>query len=206
MRYGTSKRSREFATVNILPGIESSMLLNEKQQRILEIIDAGNTTGEGIASAIGSSMQMIRYYLDTLAEGGYLKVAKVYDNATREFQVVRAYLTDEGKASIVKPSAPVASTDETDQMIEALDRLQSIVEQLPSDRAEIACVYLEDLQTELKVAYRRKPQRIKAYFLALVEAALPAISQTSQADEFIESVRFLSGQFNVSVRLPENVS
>lgn len=187
------------------------MLLNEKQQRILEIIDAGNTTGESIASAIGSSMQMIRYYLDTLSEDGYLKVAKVYDNATREFQVVRAYLTDKGKASIVKTVAPVveapqATTDEMRQIIEALDRIQSIVEQLPSDRAEVACVYLEDLQNELKVAYRRKPQRIKAYFLALVDTSLPVIQQTGSADLFIEKVRFLATKFNVSVRLPENVS
>lgn len=183
------------------------MLLNEKQQRILEIIDAGNTTGESIASAIGSSMQMIRYYLDTLSEDGYLKVAKVYDNATREFQVVRAYLTDKGKATIVKtPSVVAAPVDEMGLIIEALDRIQPIVEQLPSDRAEVASVYLEDLQNEIKVPYRRKPQRIKAYFLALVGTALPVIGQTGQTEVFIENVRFLSGQFNVSVRLPENVS
>lgn len=184
------------------------MLLNEKQQRILEIIDAGNTTGESIASAIGSSMQMIRYYLDTLSEDGYLKVAKVYDNATREFQVVRAYLTDKGKASIVKTPDPVvaAPVDDMGLIIEALDRIQPIVEQLPSDRSEVAAVYLEDLQNEVKVAYRRKPERIKAYFLALVGTALPVVQQTGQADVFIENVRFLSGQFNVSVRLPENVS
>ncbi|MBE9011994.1 hypothetical protein IQ250_17490 [Pseudanabaenaceae cyanobacterium LEGE 13415] len=184
------------------------MLLNEKQQRILEIIDAGNTTGESIADAIGSSMQMIRYYLDTLSEDGYLKVAKVYDNATREFQVVRAYLTDKGKASIVKTATPVIETptDEIGLIIEALDRLQPIVEKLPLDRAEVASVYLEDLQNEMKVAYRRKPQRIKAYFLALVGTALPVIQQTGQAETFIENVRFLSGQFNVTVRLPENAS
>ncbi len=187
------------------------MLLNEKQQRILEIIDAGNTTGESIATAIGSSMQMIRYYLDTLSEDGYLKVAKVYDNATREFQVVRAYLTDKGKASIVKTTPaiieiPVEPADDIQQIIKALDRIQPIVEKLPSDRAEVACVYLEDLQNEMKVAYRRKPQRIKAYFLALVGTALPVIQQTGQADLFIENVRFLSTQLNIAVRLPESVN
>lgn len=187
------------------------MLLNEKQQRILSMIDAGHTTGEGIANAIGSSMQMIRYYLDTLAEDGYLKVAKVYDNATREFQVVRAYLTDKGKAALVKvtPEAVqvVASTatDEVELIIQVLNRIQPIVEALPSDQAEIACVYLEDLQNEMKVAYRRKPQRIKAYFLALLGTALPAIEQSEQADLFIEDVRFLANQFDVAVKLPENV-
>ena len=187
------------------------MLLNEKQQRILEIIDAGNATGEGIASEIGSSMQMIRYYLDTLAEDGYLKVAKVYDNATREFQVVRAYLTDKGKATIAKKppegvEAPVEATDDTAQIIEALDRIQPIIERLPSDQAEIACVYLEDLQNEMKVAYRRKPQRIKAYFLALVETSIPIAQQTGQADVLIENVRLLSEKLAIAVKLPENVS
>lgn len=199
------------------------MLLNEKQQRILSIIDAGHTTGEGIADEIGSSMQMIRYYLDTLAEDGYLKVAKVYDNATREFQVVRAYLTDKGKAALVKVASDTAAPDtaqtveqtveqtaapttsnEIDLIIQALDRVQPIVESLPSDRAEIACVYLEDLQNEMKVAYRRKPQRIKAYFLALLGTSLPAIQQTGRADAFFEDVRFLANQFGVTVKLPEN--
>lgn len=183
------------------------MLLNEKQQRILEVIDAGNTTGESIATAIGSSMQMIRYYLDTLSEDGYLKVAKVYDNATREFQVVRAYLTDKGKASIVTtteiapPTEPIVDIQE---IIKALDLLQPIVEKLPSDRAEIAAVYLEDLQNEMKVVYRRKPQRIKAYFLAFVGTTLPVIQQTDQEEVFIENVRFLSTQWNITVRLPES--
>lgn len=192
------------------------MLLNEKQQRILSIIDAGHTTGEGIADEIGSSMQMIRYYLDTLAEDGYLKVAKVYDNATREFQVVRAYLTDKGKAALVKvaPDAVVQTIEQTvaptaanemELIIQALDRVQPIVEALPSDRAEIACVYLEDLQNEMKVAYRRKPQRIKAYFLALLGTALPAIQQTGRADAFVEDARFLADKFGVTVKLPENV-
>lgn len=192
------------------------MLLNEKQQRILSIIDAGHTTGEGIADEIGSSMQMIRYYLDTLAEDGYLKVAKVYDNATREFQVVRAYLTDKGKAALVKvaPDAVVQTIEQTvaptasnemELIIQALDRVQPIVEALPSDRAEIACVYLEDLQNEMKVAYRRKPQRIKAYFLALLGTALPAIQQTGRGGAFVEDARFLADKFGVTVKLPENV-
>ncbi|MCU0551258.1 MAG: hypothetical protein MUC48_18075 [Leptolyngbya sp. Prado105] len=176
----------------------------------MSIIDAGQTTGEGIAEAIGSSMQMIRYYLDALSEDGYLKVAKVYDNATREFQVVRAYLTDKGKEALVKvapdevvPNA--APTDEMEQIIQALDRIAPIVEALPSDRAEIACVYLEDLQNEMKVVYRRKPQRIKAYFLALLGTALPAIAQTGKAKAFVEDARFLADKFGVTVKLPENL-
>ncbi|MER3434120.1 MAG: hypothetical protein C4288_11985 [Leptolyngbya sp. ERB_1_1] len=185
------------------------MLLNKKQQRILEIIDAGNTTGVSIAAALGSSMQMIRYYLDTLAEDGYLKIAKVYDNSTREFQVVRAYLTDKGKASIVelpRDDLPVETTDQIQQIISALDRIQPLIERLPSDRAEVASVYLEDLQNEMKVAYRRKPQRIKAYFLALVGTALPVVQQTGQVDLFVENVQFLSDQFQIPLKLPKNVT
>ncbi|KAM3115249.1 winged helix-turn-helix transcriptional regulator, partial [Phormidesmis sp. 146-33] len=80
------------------------MPLNERQLRILRAIDQGNITGDSIAQALGSSMQMLRYYLDTMAEDGYLKAARVYDNDTREFQIVRAYLTEKGKAELEQMS------------------------------------------------------------------------------------------------------
>lgn len=182
------------------------MLLNAKQLRILEIINSGNTTGESIASEIGSSMQMIRYYLDTLSEDGYLKAAKVYDNATREFQVVRAYLTDKGKAALVPASQTEVSDrpaiENLDQVMQSVTTLQSIVEKLPIELAEVLIVYVQDLQTELREVDRRKPQRIKAYFLALLSAALPVIEQTGKLRLFIENARFLSSKLGVSVKLP----
>lgn len=200
------------------------MQLNEKQLKILEAIAAGNTTGESIGDAIGSSMQMIRYYLDTMAEDGYLKAAKVYDNSIRDFQIVRAYLTDQGKlaleqrqaaiaapkveahpsnsvsSSTVQPSVAQVSAEDFDQVIKSLEILSKEIEKLPDDRREVVAVYLEDLENELKVVYRRKPQRIKAYFLAFVGMSLPLLKQPENT-ELIEAVKFFSHKFNISVKL-----
>jgi DeoR family transcriptional regulator, catabolite repression regulator len=77
------------------------MSLNEKHLKILQVINAGNTTGEAIAEAMGSSPQMLRYYLDKLADDGYVKAAKVYDNATQDFLIVGAYLTSQGQAQLI---------------------------------------------------------------------------------------------------------
>lgn len=200
------------------------MQLNEKQLKILEAIAAGSTTGDSIADAIGSSMQMIRYYLDTMAEDGYLKAAKVYDNSIRDFQIVRAYLTDQGKLALeqrqaaiavpkveahpsnsgsnptAQPSAAQVSTEDFDQVIKSLEILAKEIEKLPDDRREVVAVYLEDLENELKVVYRRKPQRIKAYFLAFVGMSLPLLKQPENT-ELIEAVKFFSQKFNISVKL-----
>lgn len=193
------------------------MPLNEKQLKILAAIAAGHTTGDSIAEAIGSSMQMIRYYLDTMAEDGYLKAAKVYDNSIRDFQIVRAYLTDKGKLVLEQgqsPSETVASqptasnppasasgtTEDFDQMIKFLELLNREIEKLPVDRREIVTVYLEDLENEIKVVYRRKPNRIKAYFLAFVGMSLPILKQPENA-ELIEAVKFFATKFNIPVKL-----
>lgn len=206
------------------------MALSERQLRILSVIDAGNTTGESIADALGSSMQMLRYYLDTMAEDGYLKTAKVYDNATREFQIVRAYLTDKGKLTLEQlglakkspepPSqnnkTPEPSTEklpertspqqlqiqEIDEILQSLDVLQRIVNQLPEERQEVISVYLSDLQDEIKIVYRRKSQRIRAYFLAVLGTTLPLIKQTPQAPTFTEHARKISQKLNIAVKLP----
>ena len=146
------------------------MPLNEKQIRILQVIDAGNISGDSIAQALGTSMQMLRYYLDTMAEDGYLKAAKVFDNKTREFQIVRAYLTEEAKAALDRAGSEQASdqvaeatpnnlkTDVNKSFAEdmtaipkALDLLKEFVDKLPEARRELAIVYLEDLQAEIKL-------------------------------------------------------
>ena len=226
------------------------MALNDKQIRILKVVNSGTISGEGIASALGSSMQMLRYYLDTMAEDGYLKVAKVYDNSTREFQIVRAYLTDKGKALLeqlkgleklnnpviessiessvessvesvtkteesveqadasAKPTTGVRSSpqqlplQDIEQIINSLDAIQRIVEALSDERRDIISVYLGDLQDEVKVVYRRKPQRIKAYFLAVLGTTLPIVKQTDKATDFVEHARKLSEKFGVVIKLP----
>jgi DeoR family transcriptional regulator, catabolite repression regulator len=189
------------------------MPLNEKQIRILQVIDAGNNSGESIAKVLGSSMQMLRYYLDTMTEDGYLKAAKVYDNNTREFQIVRAYLTPEGKAALdraipstqttvetnsipeTKPNLPnqfttsQATIADLHEILQVLDRLLQVIDELPEARRELAVVYLDDLQEEIKVVYRRKPQRIKAYFLAMVGIVLPILQQLNHANDFLESAK-----------------
>lgn len=194
------------------------MPLSEKQLQILKAIDAGNTTGDRIADAMGSSMQMIRYYLDTMAEDGYIKAAKVYDNSIRDFQIVRAYLTDKGKVTleqnqsskerpkeVLEPETSASKNpfEDFEQIVQALDIFQKVVETLPDDRREVASVYLEDLQTEIKIVYRRKLQRIKAYFLAFLGMSLPVVKKTQDAKEFFEQARLLSDKFNIPVKLPQ---
>jgi hypothetical protein len=95
------------------------MALNDRQIKILQVVNAGNTTGEAIADAMGSSMQMLSYYIGQMVEDGYLKAARVYDNELRDFVVVRAYLTPEGQdivnqnvASVAVPTPVVATVSE----------------------------------------------------------------------------------------------
>jgi len=197
------------------------MPLNEKQIKILQVIDAGNISGDSIAQALGTSMQMLRYYLDTMAEDGYLKAAKVFDNKTREFLIVRAYLTEEGKAALDRIGSDQTSNqvDETTQIsleadvnksppeeitaiLKSLDVLKEFVDKLPDGRRELAIVYLEDLQAEIKTVYRRKPQRIKAYFLAVLSVILPIVQQLNNAADFLECTKFLSSKLNIPVKLP----
>ena len=196
------------------------MPLNEKQIKILQIIDAGNSSGDSIAQALGTSMQMLRYYLDTMAEDGYLKAAKVFDNKTKEFQIVRAYLTEEGKSALDRATSepvtpPINEAENTlavdvDQnfveempaIVKALDQLKGFVDQLPEARRELAIVYLEDLQAEIKIVYRRKPQRIKAYFLAVLSMMFPIVNQVDNADSFLDCTKFLSQKLNIPVKLP----
>jgi DeoR family transcriptional regulator, catabolite repression regulator len=197
------------------------MPLNDKQIRILRAIEQGNITGESIAEALSSSMPMLRYYLDTMAEDGYLKAAKVYDNDTREFQIVRAYLTEKGKAELEQSTSDLPSLEDAsrsqkkteitpsqisiydlNEVHKALETLSVVVDRLPESRRELAIIYLSDLQDEIKIAYRRRPERIKAYFIAVLGMILPIAKQIEQVDRFIESARILSKKLNVPVKLP----
>jgi DNA-binding MarR family transcriptional regulator len=196
------------------------MPLNEKQIKILQVINAGNISGDSIAQALGTSMQMLRYYLDTMAEDGYLKAAKVFDNKTREFLIVRAYLTEEGKAALDRATSEQSSNqiaatpqpnletddnkslEDTTAILKSLDVLKEFVDKLPDGRRELAIVYLEDLQAEIKIVYRRKPQRIKAYFLAVLSIIFPIIKQIDNATGFLECTEFLSKKLNIPVKLP----
>ena len=200
------------------------MPLNEKQIKILQVINAGNISGDSLAQALGTSMQMLRYYLDTMAEDGYLKAAKVFDNQTREFLIVRAYLTEEGKAALdratsERSSSQTAATPQTNletddnksledtiAILKALDVLKEFVDKLPDARRELASVYLEDLQAEIKIVYRRKPQRIKAYFLAVLSMIFPIIKQIDNVPGFLECTEFLSKKLNIPVKLPSLTS
>ncbi|NJM48146.1 MAG: hypothetical protein HC860_19875 [Alkalinema sp. RU_4_3] len=81
------------------------MALNDRHLRILRSIASGNTTGESLVEDLGSSMQMLTHFLNTMVDDGYVKAARVYDNDLRDFIVVKAYLTPEGQASS-PPTAP----------------------------------------------------------------------------------------------------
>ena len=191
------------------------MALNDRQLKILKVIDDGNITGDDIVNATGSSMQMLSYYLNTMADDGYLKVAKVYDNATREFLVVRAYLTDEGKASLV--GAGLSSNSTTDSNPKTFDpatldygrlgqsiaQIQSNIQFIPDPRREFVEVYLDDLQSEVNIVYRRKLVRIKAYFLAILNAVSPVLKQVPDLDKLRAPLQSIAAQLQIVIRLPD---
>ena len=195
--------------------------LNDRQLKLLQVIDEGHITGEDIVKALDSSVQMTNYYLNTLADDGYLKAARVYDNETREFLVVRAYLTDQGKAALesagIKPSdsivnSPIGSAS-TPPQIQAIDYVciaQSIaqinaqINLVPENRRELIEVYLDDLQNEVNVAYRRKLIRLKAYFLAILNILSPILKQ--DGEPFRQPLETIASQLQISIQLPEKTS
>ena len=200
------------------------MALNDRQLKILKVIDDGNITGDDIVNATGSSMQMLSYYLNTMADDGYLKVAKVYDNATREFLVVRAYLTDEGKASLVNAglsSAAIAASGIDDsttnlnltpfdpatldygRLGQSIAQIQSQIQFIPDNRRELIEVYLDDLQSEVNIVYRRKLVRIKAYFFAILNAVSPVLKQVPDLDKLRAPLQSIAAQLQIPIRLPD---
>jgi DeoR family transcriptional regulator, catabolite repression regulator len=80
--------------------------------------------------------------------------------------------------------------------------VESIITSLPTDWRELAEVYLDDLKNEINIAYRRRPVRIKAYFLAILRTLLPLTSKMVQGPDFIQQVRSLSQQLGIPVKLP----
>ena len=200
------------------------MALNDRQLKILKVIDDGNITGDDIVNATGSSMQMLSYYLNTMADDGYLKVAKVYDNATREFLVVRAYLTDEGKTSLVNAglsSAAIAASGIDDsttnlnltpfdpatldygRLGQSIAQIQSQIQFIPDNRRELIEVYLDDLQSEVNIVYRRKLVRIKAYFFAILNAVSPVLKQVPDLDKLRAPLQSIAAQLQIPIRLPD---
>ena len=199
--------------------------LNDRQLKILRVIDEGNITGEDIVKALDSSMQMTSYYLNTLADDGYLKVARVYDNETREFLVVRAYLTDQGKESLesanIKTSdaatdSPIATTSSSPiaapsnpeiqpidyaRIAESIAQINSQIALIPEGRRELVEVYLEDLQSEVSVVYRRKLIRLKEYFLATLNILSPILKQ--DGEKFRQPLETIAFQLQVPIQLPE---
>lgn len=191
--------------------------LNDRHLKILRVIDEGNITGEDIVKALDSSMQMTSYYLNTLADDGYLKVARVYDNETREFLVVRAYLTDQGKASLesagIKTSDTIVNrpteSPSTPPQIQAIDyariaqsiaQINTQINLIPENRRELIEVYLEDLQNECNIAYRRKLIRLKAYFLAIINILSPILKQGGEP--FRQPLETIASQLQISIQLP----
>jgi DeoR family transcriptional regulator, catabolite repression regulator len=207
------------------------MAIGDRQLKILQVIQAGHTTGEAIVDALGSSMQMLSHYMNQMVEDGYIKAARLYDNELRDFVVVRAYLTPEGEAILAQtgnaaaiapptaaptaaPAAPVpspatpSSESATDYSLvsDSLTAIATQLAELPSDWREIAEVYLDDLQNEINIAYRRRPIRIRAYFLAMLRMLLPIVPKMPNGDAFLQQVRVLSSALAIPVKLPGDPS
>jgi DeoR family transcriptional regulator, catabolite repression regulator len=199
------------------------MAIGDRQLKILQAIQAGHTTGEAIVETLGSSMQMLSHYMNQMVEDGYIKAARLYDNELRDFVVVRAYLTSEGEAilaqigpaavpaatNLVKPPPAATPLDrpaglDYGLVSESIQVIGSLISDLPSDWREMAEVYLDDLQNEINIAYRRRPIRIRAYFLALLRMMLPIVPKLAQGEAFLAQVRVLSGVLAIPVKLPDN--
>jgi DeoR family transcriptional regulator, catabolite repression regulator len=196
------------------------MAIGDRQLKILQAIQAGHTTGAAIVDALGSSMQMLSHYMNQMVEDGYIKAARLYDNELRDFVVVRAYLTSEGEAILAQtgvpaataPPAPIATAPIADSgagpdyslVSDSIQAIGSLMTDLPNDWREMAEVYLDDLQNEINIAYRRRPVRIRAYFLALLRMMLPIVPKLAQGDAFLQQVRVLSGALGIPVKLPDD--
>lgn len=89
-------------------------------------------------------------------------------------------------------------------MTAGLEQIQAIVEQLPADWQDLAMVYLDDLKNEINIAYRRRPIRIRAYFLALLRLLLPIAPKLPQGDTLIQQIRLLSEELGIPVKLPDS--
>jgi DeoR family transcriptional regulator, catabolite repression regulator len=195
------------------------MAIGDRQLKILQAIQSGHTTGEAIVDALGSSMQMLSHYMNQMVEDGYIKAARLYDNELRDFVVVRAYLTPEGETILAQtgnaampaavapsPAAAIATAGDSGPdyslVSDSLQAIAATLTDLPTEWQEIALVYLDDLQNELNIPYRRRPIRIRAYFLALLRMLLPIAPQMAQREGFLQQVRVLSGVLAIPVKLP----
>ncbi|MBE9030985.1 hypothetical protein IQ266_14720 [filamentous cyanobacterium LEGE 11480] len=85
---------------------------------------------------------------------------------------------------------------------DSLRTLTTLIAELPPDWRDLAAVYLDDLQAEINIAYRRRPIRIRAYFLALLRMVLPVVPQLPHGDNFVQQARLLSRELGIPVKLP----
>lgn len=191
------------------------MALNDRHLRILRSIAAGHTTGESLVDDLGSSMQMLAYFLNTMVDEGYVKAARVYDNELRDFVVVKAYLTPEGQA-ILQAHPVVPATEEAPaapepeiappfnrfNVTQALDSIQQLIPTLPQDWRELTEVYFADLCRELTQTDRHRPIHTKAYFLSLLRSILPILPKLPNSEAWTTQARILSQELNLPVRLP----
>jgi DeoR family transcriptional regulator, catabolite repression regulator len=224
------KREYDESASTLNSELREPMALNDKKLAILQAIAAGSTTGPMISSSVGSSTQLLNYYLDTMAQDDYIQVAKLFDNASQEFQVVRAYLTDKGQTSLAEhlsrlapaaatvaateavtvavapPAPPMAGAREGDEEFVPISvtfaPLQASIDALPTEWQELADVYLDDLKAEINIPYRRRPVRIKAYFLALLRLLVPLLKQLPDGAQLGTQLDELSQQLNIPIKLP----
>jgi DeoR family transcriptional regulator, catabolite repression regulator len=188
------------------------MAINDRHLRILRSIAAGNTTGVALVDDLGSSMQMLTHFLNTMVDDGYVKAARVYDNDLRDFIVVKAYLTPEGQALLQTHTAPETPAEtpapqthlDIPTITQALNAIAQLIPALPQDWRELAEVYFNDLSAELTESDRRRPIRIKAYFLSLLRSILPLLPKLPEREAWTTQAQILSKELDLPIRLPGN--
>ena len=64
-------------------------------------------------------------------------------------------------------------------------------------------MYLDDLQSEVNIVYRRKFVRIKAYFFAILNAVSPVLKQVPDLDKLRAPLQSIAAQLQIPIRLPD---
>jgi hypothetical protein len=104
--------------------------------------------------------------------------------------------------SSINPIGTLGSLD-YGHLGQSIAQIQASLPGMPDSRRELIEVYLEDLQTEVNITYRRKLVRIKAYFLAILNALSPILKQSTELQALRQPLETIATQLQIPIRLPD---
>ena len=89
------------------------------------------------------------------------------------------------------------------RIAQSIAQITTQINLIPETRRELIEVYLEDLQNECNIAYRRKLIRLKAYFLAIINILSPILKQGGEP--FRQPLETIASQLQIPIQLPEKM-